>query len=235
MANDQKSGDPKKPQFQAPQPQIPGVSARQPQAPASTTATSATTAKKHVQPFYVWAAGGGAILVLIIAIFWWAHGVSNATNNAPVAAAPVAAARPVPPKPTERLPVAPGAIATVSQMKEPWSTRKFLYRYSDGTVGPALLVHLHGDNYWAFSLREPLGNCELELASVERLRDYYELYAKYPMVGDPCSRTVYDLTQYVNGPNGLVRGAIVTGAGSRPPLAIEVDVKGQEIVASRSE
>lgn len=173
--------------------------------------------------------------MLIIAIFWWAYGVAKTPHSAPVAAQPVTAAIPAPPKPTEKLPVAPGAVATISQMKEPWSTRKFLYHYSDGTVGPALLVHLHGDNYWAFSLREPLGNCELELASVDRLRDYYQLYAKYPMVGDPCSRTVYDLTRYGNGPNGLVRGAIVAGTGSRPPLAIEVEVQGEKIVASRSE
>ncbi len=250
MADDQKTDGPKKPQFQAAQPQIPGVPARQPQKPAAPTGTTATPApataaraataaptasKKGVQPFYLWAAGGAAILVLIIAIFWWAYGVNKTPQSAPVAAVPVAAARPAPSKPTEKLPLAPGPIATVSQMKEPWSTRKFFYRHSDGTTTLAMLVHLHGDVYWAFSLRVPLGNCELELASVEKLRDYYELYAKYPMVGDPCSRTVYDLTRYGNGPNGLVRGAIVAGTGSRPPLAIEVDVEGEKIVASRSE
>lgn len=247
---DPKTDDPKKAKFQATQPQIPGVPAREPQQRAATTATTATTApattarattaatptsKKRGQPFYIWAAGGGAILVLIIAIFWWAFGVTKATNNAPVAASPVTAAIPAPPKPTETAPVAPGPIATVSQMKEPWSTRKFFYRRTDGTLTPALLVHLRGDTYWAFSLLEPFGNCELELASVDKLRDYYDLAAKYPMVADPCSRTVYDLTRYGSGPNGLVRGAIVAGTGSRPPLAIEVEVQGEKIVASRSE
>jgi hypothetical protein len=240
--------DPKKAKFQATQPQIPGVPGRQPQQPAGTTATPVTASvattitpktakapKTHAQPFYVWAAGGGAILVVIIAIFWWAFGASKATNNAPVTATPVTATIPALPKPTETLPVAPGPIATVSQMREPWSTRKFFYRRTDGTVTPAMLVHLHGDTYWAFSLLEPFGNCELELASVDRLRDYYDLAAKYPMVADPCSRTVYDLTRYGNGPNGLVRGAIVAGTGSRPPLAIEVEVEGEKIVASRSE
>ncbi len=229
--NDQNTDAAKKPQFRAAQPQIPGVPTRQPQ---GTVATNAT-AKRPVQPFYLWAVGGGAILVLIIAIFWWAYGVNKTPQSAPVAAAPVAAARPAPRKPTETLPVAPGPIATVSQMEQPWSTRKFLYRHPDGTTTLAMLVHLHGGTYWAFSLHEPFGNCELELASVEKLRNYYELYAKYPMVGDPCSRTVYDLTRYGNGPNGLVRGAIVAGTGSRPPLAIEVDVEGEKIVASRSE
>lgn len=243
--------DPKKAKFQAPQPQIPGVPAREQQQPAATDATTVTTgttattgpattaatatSKRRGQPPYVWAAGGAAILVLIIAIFWWAYGVTKSTTNVPVAAQPVTAAIPAPPKPTETLPVAPGPIATVSQMKEPWSARKFFYRRPDGTMTPALLVHLHGDSYWAFSLREPFGNCELELASVDKLREYYDLAAKYPMVADPCSRTVYDLTRYGNGPNGLVRGAIVAGTGSRPPLAIEVEVRGEKIVASRSE
>lgn len=249
---DPKTDDPKKAKFQATQPQIPGVPARAAQQPAGATsatattgttaatptpapAATATTRKTRSQLYYIWAAGGAAILVLIIAIFWWAFGVAKGTNNAPVAAQPVTGTIPAPPKPTETFPVAPGPIATVSQMREPWSTRKFFYRRTDGTTTPALLVHLHGDTYWAFSLLEPFGNCELELASVDKLRDYYDLPAKYPMVADPCSRTVYDLTRYGNGPNGLVRGAIVAGTGSRPPLAIEVEVQGEKIVASRSE
>lgn len=219
--------EPKKTNFQAAQPHIPGVPVREVKEHAGTGAMAGVR--------YLWVAGGGAIVVVIVALVWWAHGATKATISAPVASTPVTAAQPTPSKPSEKLPVAPGPVATVAQMKEPWSTRKFLYRYTNGTVGPALLVHLHGDNYWAFSLREPFGNCELELASVERLRDYYELYAKYPMVGDPCSRTVYDLTRYGSGPNGLVRGAIVAGTGSRPPLAIEVQVEGEKIVASRSE
>lgn len=221
--------EPKKTNFQAVQPHIPGVPVREPEA------ATKTAAKIRFQPRSLWAAGGGAIVIIIIALFWWAHGVMKAARTTPPPTAPVATARPAPPKPTERLPVAPGPIATVARMKKPWSTRKFLYRRSDGTITPAMLVHLRGDTYWAFSLREPFGTCELELASVDRLRDYYELSAKYPMVGDPCSRTVYDLTRYGSGPNGLVRGAIVAGTGSRPPLAIEVQVEGEEIVASRSE
>lgn len=221
--------EPKKPIFQAAQPRIPGVPVREMQEHGG------KTAKVRLQPRYLWAAGGGAIVVLILAVFWWAHGLTNTAHTAPSATIPVATAQPAPRQTAETLPVAPGPIATVSQMKEPWSTRKFFYRHSDGTLALAMLVHLHGDTYWAFSLREPFRPCKLELASVARLRDYYELSARYPMVGDPCSRTVYDLTRYGMGPNGLVRGAIVAGTGSRPPLAIEVQVEGEKIVASRSE
>lgn len=219
--------EPKKTNFQAAQPHIPGVPVREAPEPAG------TSGKTSIRPF--WAAAGGAIIVVVIALIWWVHSAMRTPVNGPAAGTPIAAEQSTASQATERLPVAPGPVATVAQMKEPWSTRKFFYRYANGTVGPALLVHLHGDTYWAFSLREPFGRCELELASVERLRNYYELYAKYPMVGDPCSRTVYDLTRYGSGPNGLVRGAIVEGTGSRPPLAIEVQIEGEKIVASRSE
>lgn len=243
--------------FQAAQPQIPGVPQREPQKPKATAsatpevqkakATSSSTTPEQQNPKpatisstkvplpYLWAAGGGAILVLVIAIAWWAHGVSGAAQVAPMPTTAATAAQPVVRRPTEKLPVAPGAIATISEMKEPWSTRKFLYHYDNGDIVPSLLVHLRGENYWAISLREPFGTCELEFASVDRLRDFYNLRSKYPMIGDPCTRTVYDLTQYGSGPNGLVRGEVVAGTGSRPPLAIEVQVEGDKIIASRSE
>jgi hypothetical protein len=46
---------------------------------------------------------------------------------------------------------------------------------------------------------------------------------------------VYDLTRYGTGPNGAVRGAIVSGRGVRPPTAIEVKVRGKQIVATQLE
>jgi hypothetical protein len=242
--------------LQAVQPAIPGVSARAAAKPATSAPKPATAAAKSAPaeaaekpvvkpvakkeakgqpPYYLWAAGGGAILVLVIALTWWAHGVPRAAHVAPEAAAPAPAAQPAPPKPVETIAVAPGPVATTSEMEEPWSTRRFLYRTPNGETTPALLVHLPGDAYWAISLREPYGTCELEFASVEKLRTDYNLAASHPMIGDPCSHTVYDLMRYSSGPNGLVRGAIVAGIGLRPPLAIEVQVEGREIVASRSE
>jgi hypothetical protein len=220
----------KKPKFDAAQPTIPGV-------PAQTHAEDkpVRSIATKGQPPYLWACGGGAIVVVIIAVFWWAHSVNSASHVAPQAATPVAAAQAATPTPTQEIPVAPGPIATTMEMKDPWSSKKFLYRHTNGDVSPGLLVHLRGDSYWAFSLREPFGTCDLELASVERLHDFYNLAAKYPMVGDPCTRAVYDLTRYDSGPNGLVRGVIVSGTGPRPPLAIEVEVQGREIIASQSE
>lgn len=227
--------------FQTVRPKIPGVPEQESRKPKMAS-DSRELASQNLTPVnntnvplpYLWAAGGGAILVFVIAVAWWAHGVTGGVQIAPIQTT-TDASQSTAGRPAENLPVAPGAIATTSQMKEPWSTQKFLYHDANGDTIPALLVHLRGDDYWAFSLREPFGTCELEFASVDRLRDFYNLKSKYPMVGDPCTRTVYDLTQYGSGPNGLVRGEIVAGTGSRPPLAIEVQVEGEKIIASRSE
>lgn len=214
--------------LQSVQPAIPGIPARTPEKP------SVAKSAKGRSPTYVWV-GGAAILVLVIALFWWAHGVTRAAHATTDDAAPTPAAQPAPPKPVQSVPVAPGTIATISEMKEPWSSKQFVYRNPNGENAPALLVHLSGNSYWAFSLREPYGTCQLEFATVDKLRSDYGLSAGHPMVGDPCTHTVYDLAKYGSGPNGLVRGAVVAGVGVRPPLAIEVQVQGTQIVASRSE
>ena len=100
----------------------------------------------------------------------------------------------------------------------------------------AVVVHLPSGIYWAFSLREPFGTCELEyVTDLGKLQRDYGFHADHPMVGDPCNRAVFDLTRYGTGPNGVVRGAIVSGQGVRPPLAIEVKVRGKQIVATQLE
>jgi hypothetical protein len=232
--------------FEAVQPSIPGVPARAVEKPVPSKQSVPTEkpvpSKQPVanepvkpQPRYLWAGGSGAILVLVVAIVWWAHGVTGAAHVAPLAAIPAPIAQPAAPPPVKTIPVAPGTIATTSEMNEPWSTKKFLYRNPGGDTSPALLVHLPGNSYWAISLRAPYGTCDLEFVSVEKLRSDYNLVARHPMIGDPCTRTVYDLMRYGSGPNGLGRGAVVAGVGVRPPLAIEVQVQGSAIIASRSE
>ena len=99
-----------------------------------------------------------------------------------------------------------------------------------------MVVRLPGNAYWAFSLRSPYGTCDLEFVTdTEKLRSAYHFTTVHPMVADPCTHTVYDLTKYGSGPNGLVRGAVVAGTGIRPPLAIEVQIKGSKVIASRAE
>jgi hypothetical protein len=57
------------------------------------------------------------------------------------------------------------------------------------------------------------------------------------MVGNPCSRTVFDPLKTANLPGASVwvRGSIVQGSDLRPPLGIEIKVDGKKILAVRTE
>jgi hypothetical protein len=140
---------------------------------------------------------------------------------------------------------APG-IAEVSDMAKPWSSKEFYIR--NGLTGeniPALLIRLpmgsasQASGYWAFALKSPYGNCKLEyITDLKKLRnDYGFAAAKHPMVGNPCSRTVFDPLKTSNLPGSEVwaRGAIVQGSDLRPPLGVEIQVQGKNIFAVRTE
>jgi hypothetical protein len=149
------------------------------------------------------------------------------------------AARPAPVTPTapEKLPIAPGEVATMDELAKLWSSRRFIFR-EPGTLKdtPGIVVHLPGGTYWGLSLREPYGTCELEyITDLQKLDKEYHFRASHPMVGDPCNRTVFDLTRYGTAPGGLVRGEIAQGAGVRPPTAIEIRTHGNQILATRME
>jgi hypothetical protein len=136
-----------------------------------------------------------------------------------------------------KLPVGPGVVATTAELAKPWSSKRFYFRDpATSNPVPAMLVRLPGGTLWAFSLREPYGSCELEyVTNLKQLQDQYGFTGAYPMVGDPCNKTLFDLTQYGNGPSGLVRGEVAQGSGWRPPIAIELRTKGNEIIAARME
>jgi hypothetical protein len=143
---------------------------------------------------------------------------------------------PPPPVATEAQPV----IATVAEMAEPWSSKAFFfYNRLTGANVPTLLVRLPGgsassaSSYWAFSLEVPLGRCQLEyITDLHKLAADYGFRSKHPMVGDPCSRTVFDPLRLTNRPGNIwVRGAIVQGSDLRPPLAIEIKIEGKEVSA----
>jgi hypothetical protein len=136
-------------------------------------------------------------------------------------------------------------VATTEEMSKPWSDKDFLFR--DRLTGeniPALLIRLPSASaskssaYWGLVMTAAYGSCHLEyLTDLNKLRDDYGFRgAKHPMVGDPCSRTVFDperLTM-LRG-NVWVRGAIVQGSDLRPPLGIEIQVQGKNIMAIRRE
>jgi hypothetical protein len=56
------------------------------------------------------------------------------------------------------------------------------------------------------------------------------------MVGNPCSRSLFDPLKIMNIPGGVwVRGAIAQGSDLRPPLGIELEIRGKDILAARME
>ncbi len=108
----------------------------------------------------------------------------------------------------------------------------------------AILVRLptgspaHASGYWSFSLKAAFGTCQLEyLDDLQKIKsDYGYPQAKHPLVGNPCSRTLFDPLKYATLPgNVLVRGAMVQGSDLRPPLGVELKVKAKDILAIRME
>jgi hypothetical protein len=158
-------------------------------------------------------------------------------NSTPIGTSSTAASQP--PYASPATPV----IATLTEVAEPWSSKKFFFRRDPTSAYvPALLVRLPGKpaadgSYWAFGLDVPFSRCQYEyLVDLERLSAGYEFPASHPMVGNPCTHSVFDPLQRKEVPgNYLVRGAIVRGWDTRPPYEIEVRVNGNEIHAMRME
>lgn len=235
---DHKRPDPFKPQ----QPQIPGVEAKK--EPIKTVQEPpppfAAEAADEDKPLPVWVTVAAvAVLVLIVAFGWWAvaspHHASQPTQDAATSATGDDSGSPADTA-NSNLPTSPpGAIGTVSDFERPWTAKRFIYRGPAANV-PAMAVSLPGGAYWGFALKEPYGDCKLEFVTdLGKLASKYHFTADHPMVGDPCTGTVYDLMQYGNAPSGLVRGAIQRGAGLRPPIAIEIATRGKDVVAVRME
>jgi hypothetical protein len=234
--------DPFKPQ----QPSIPGVVSRpespQPEEPSAPQPPAAAARPQAPQPqIKLIAIAGAGVLIMLLGLIVWGRSASHKTIPAPAASAsatPTAAtADATKPQPAE--PMGPGPIATVAELSKPWAAKRFQYRnYVTGQYEPAMVVHLPHGEYWGFSLIEPFGNCQLEFVTdLAKLKSEYGYRADHPMVGDPCNHTVYDLERYGGGAStdDLVRGVIVQGNGIRPPMAIEIKVQGNDIVAGRSE
>jgi hypothetical protein len=82
------------------------------------------------------------------------------------------------------------------------------------------------------------GNCRLEyVTDLDKLKnDYGFRGAKHPMVGNPCSRTLFDPTRRATLPGDiLVRGYIAQDSDLRPPLGIDVKITGKDILAVNME
>jgi hypothetical protein len=137
------------------------------------------------------------------------------------------------------------SIANISAFAKPWTSKDFFIRNPmTAEYIPAVIVRLPGgaanqpSGYWAFSLKAPFGNCQLEyVTDLAKLQTEYGFRAaKHPMAGNPCSHTLFDPTKMANIPGNVwVRGAIVQGSDLRPPLGVEIKIQGKDILAVRTE
>ena len=222
--------------FKTEMPQIPGV-------PGSGLRSSAAS-----NPAVKLVVGLLAVLLVVFLGARWAlrpkHAEPQLAQQQPQIEVPAPA-----PDPSTLLPHATTAepgIADALEMAKPWSSKEFFIRNRlSGENIPALLIRLPASSpsqtsgYWAFEQKSPYGNCKLEfLTDLDKLKkDYGFRDPKHPMVGNPCSRTVFDPLKTTNlpGSGAWVRGSIVQGSDLRPPLAIELKVEGKKILAVRTE
>ncbi len=236
--------------FKTEMPQIPGVSG-----PGLRSAAASNPAVKLV-------IGLLAVLLVVFLGARWAlrpkHAPTQSVEQQPQIEVPSPA-----PDPSTLLPHATAAdpgIASMEEMAKPWSSKEFYFRnHLSGENIPALLIRLptgspsQSNGYWAFAQKSPFGDCQLEFVTdldklktdygfraakhpMELKTDYGFRAAKHPMVGNPCSRTVFDPLKLTNLPGSVwVRGSIVQGSDLRPPLGIEIKVEGKKILAVRTE
>jgi hypothetical protein len=150
--------------------------------------------------------------------------------------------------PNSLLPHATGnapEIATVAEMSKPWTSKSFFFvNHLTGENVPAMLIRLpqgsanSPEGYWAYEVNAPFGNCRLEYVTdlTHLTNDYDFRGARHPMVGNPCSRSVFDPTKMSEIPgNFWVRGTLVQGSDVRPPLGIELKIQNKNIQALRME
>ena len=100
-----------------------------------------------------------------------------------------------------------------------------------------MVVRLPSGEFWGFSLQGPFGHCTLEyVTDLGALASQYKYNAGHPMVVNPCDGTVYDPLKVGSlGANTWVRGEIVKGSSLRPPISIEVKVRGRSVIADSIE
>ena len=219
--------------FKSEMPDIPGVGGG-----AGSRRPSGNPARKLVTSLL-------AVLLVVFLGARWALRPKHADPpaNQPQIEIPAAAPDPstLQPHATESNP----GIADATEMAKPWSSKEFYIRNRlSGENVPALLIRLpagsptQASGYWAFARKSPYGDCQLEyITDLGKLKSEYGFNgARHPMVGNPCSRTVFDPLKMATLPGDfLVRGAIAQGSDLRPPLAVELKMRGKDILAVRTE
>jgi hypothetical protein len=218
------------PRYQPAMPQVPGVEAKR--------AASGAGISKNIL-FMI----GAGIALAIVCVGWFTlrrHNSpsSDSANSAAVAETPVA-----------DLPPAPEAnrssndIGTKEELAAPWSSKQFTYRRPfSGDKLEALVIRLPGGSereplYWGVELQAPYNHCELKyVTDLSSLASQYGFRAAHPMIVDTCNGSVFDpLKMGTLGDGSWTRGELVKGGDLRPPLAIEIQVQGNRLVAGRAE
>lgn len=236
---------PKPDRFKPAMPAIPGVPAPAPEKPAE------ADEKKQPAAPPLWAdrkvqIGAGIALVFVIFLALLLPPLLRKEpppapiildNPSPAAgASPTANASPL----AGELPVAPGPVAAVQDLAQPWSVVKFQFKLPTGESAPAQVLRLPNGMgntaYWGFLSVAPYGRCEMELVQdVAKIAQDYGYRAHHPMIVDSCTQTIYDPLNYGGTRGTWVRGQVVSGPGVRPPLAVEIVVEKGSVVATRSE
>jgi hypothetical protein len=219
--------------FKADMPQIPGVSGP----------SIRPTRSNPLLPLII---GVVALGVLLLAVIRWFPRPRHAD---PVQAkpAPQIEVPPPPPDPASLLPhvnKANPVVTNLAALAKPWSSVDFfIHDVTTEEDVPATVVRLPGpagalSSYWSFSRKAPYGTCPLEyITDLGKLRDEYDFHsAAHPLVGNPCSHTLYDPLKTTNLPGNIwIRGAIVQGSDIRPPLGVEIKIQYKQILAFRTE
>ena len=211
-------------------PQVPGVEAKRP--------ASGAGISKNILIMI-----GAAIALVVVCVAWFTlrrHSppAPDSANSAAVAETPVA-----------DLPPAPEAtrssndIGTKDELAAPWSAKQFTYRRPfSGDKLEALVIRLPGGSereplYWGVELQAPYNHCELKyVTDLNTLSSQYGFRAAHPMIVDTCNGSIFDpLKMGTLGDGSWTRGELVKGGDLRPPLAIEIQIQGNRLVAGRAE
>ncbi len=218
--------------FKPEMPNIPGVAA-----------TARSARRNPLMPLII-----GLVVLGFFLLLFAARWLSRPRSEPAHAEAPQMEVPAPPPDPLAALPRANAnnpVIAQISDLAKPWSSANFFIRgFTTGEEQLATIVRLPGGSatqpsgYWAFSHKAPYGGCQLEfITDMNRLRNEYGYRnPTHPLAGNPCTHTLYDPLKTANLPgNTWIRGAIVQGSDVRPPLGVEIQIRGKEILATRTE
>lgn len=211
-------------------PQVPGVEAKR-------TASVAGMSKNILILI------GAGIALVIVCVAWFTLRRRNSpgpdsANSAAVAETPVADLPPVPEAARSS-----NDIGTKDELATPWSSKQFTYRRPfSGDKLEALVIRLPGGSereplYWGVELQAPYNHCELKyVTDISLLASQYGFHAAHPMIVDTCNGSIFDpLKMGTLGDGSWTRGELVKGGDLRPPLAIEIQVQGNRLVAGRAE